>query len=85
MTKERKEVFKEYIRKWDFNMFPLMPIAEAEAEWLIELFDRMDRQKARHHDWYMENQEEKNADSKARYWEWKEKMMKELMNGEIRN
>ena len=57
MTKERKEMFIEYLRKWDFALMPLMPIAEEEAEYLIELFDRMEREAAQKHDYYMKNQD----------------------------
>lgn len=66
-------------------MFPLMPIAQAEAEWLKELFDRMDRQRYLHREYYKENQEELNAISKARYRKRKEEMMKELTNGKSSN
>ena len=57
MTKERLAAFKEYLRKWDFAMMPLMPIAEVEAEYLVELFDRMDKEAEQKHEYYMQNQE----------------------------
>lgn len=30
--KKRAEVLKDYLRKWDWKLFPLMPIAEEDDE-----------------------------------------------------
>lgn len=67
MTRERLETFKDYLRKWDFAVMPLMPIAEEEAEYLIELFNRMEREATQKHDYYMQNQEKFIQCSKESY------------------
>ena len=33
--KKRAEVLKDYLRKWDWKLFPLMPIAEEDAVYLL--------------------------------------------------
>lgn len=67
MTKERKEMFIEYLRKWDFAVMPLMPIAEEEAEYLVDLFERMDREAEQKHEYYMQNQEKFIRSAKESY------------------
>ena len=67
MTRERLEVFKEYVRKWDFGLMPLMPIAEEEAEYLKDLFDKMDREAEQKHEYYMQNQDKFIQQSKESY------------------
>lgn len=57
MTRERLEVFKEYLRKWDFALIPLMPIAEEEAEYLKTLFDRKDREREQKHEYYEQHRD----------------------------
>lgn len=69
--RERAEVFKEYLRKWDFELFPLMPIAEADANYLLEIFDQRDRNRETKHRWYLRNREDHNEAAKNRYHEQK--------------
>lgn len=60
-TRQRREMFKEYVRKWDFDKYPLMPIAEKEAEWLIEIFDRIDNRRKYSSKYYLENLDKKES------------------------
>lgn len=85
MNREQKELFKKEIRRWNFDRYSQMPIARAEAEWIIEIFDSMDRQRELHRKRYQENREELNALSKARYRKKKEEKKKELTDGKSSN
>ena len=67
MTRERLETFKDYLRKWDFAVMPLFPIAEEEAEYLKDLFDKMDREAEQKHRYYMQNQDKFIQQSKESY------------------
>ncbi|WP_034452484.1 hypothetical protein [Butyrivibrio sp. AE2032] len=67
MTNERIEIFKEFLRKWDFALMPLMPIAEAEAEWLLKVLEEKEDTAAKKHEYYLQNREVFLQRSKERY------------------
>ncbi len=67
MTDERIEIFKEYLRKWDFALMPLMPIGEPEAEWLLSLIDEKEKRTEKRHEYYLANRETFISKSKENY------------------
>ena len=67
MTKERLKVFKEYLRKWPWDRYSTMPIAKEEADYLIELFDKKEREAAQKAAWYQGHKEKCIEKGKARY------------------
>ena len=53
-SKERAKVLREYLDKWDFQVFPLMPIAEEDAEYLLHVIEIYEREKNYHRDYQNE-------------------------------
>ena len=43
--KERAKVFLDYLRKWDFQIFNLMPIAEEDAKYILYVLEMYEREK----------------------------------------
>lgn len=58
--KKRAEVLKDYLRKWDFNLFPLMPIAEEDAVYLLRIIDQHDHDRKRRREYAREHRKENN-------------------------
>lgn len=46
VNKERVAALMEYLSKWDFQIFPLMPIAEEDAEYIFSVLEMYEREKA---------------------------------------
>jgi len=44
MGKERAAALLEYLQKWDFQLFPLMPIAEEDAEYILRILEQRERE-----------------------------------------
>lgn len=61
------EIFKDYLRKWDFAMFPLMPIGEPEAEYILGIIEEKEKQSQKRHEYYVENRETFIRKSKENY------------------
>ena len=73
MNREQIEYFKGWVRDWDFELFPTMPIRKIEAEYLVKLFDQMDKEREKKHQWYVENRQDHNNRMKDYYQESKAK------------
>ena len=58
MTRERLEVFREYLEKWPWEQYETMPIAKVEADYLLELFARKDRDAERSAAWYQAHRDQ---------------------------
>lgn len=63
---DREEYFTDYLYQWDFELFPLMPINEKDAEMLRDIFDKRQRDKEYKAQWYQEHKEQKLAASNQR-------------------
>ena len=63
---DREEYFTDYLYQWDFELFPLMPINEKDAEMLRDIFDKRQRDREYRAQWYQENKEKKLAASNQR-------------------
>ena len=46
-NKERVQALMDYLSKWDFQLFPLMPIAEEDAEYILKVLEMYEHEKAR--------------------------------------
>ena len=53
--KKRAEVLKDYLRKWDWKLFPLMPIAEEDAVYLLRIIDMYDKDRKRRREYSREH------------------------------
>ena len=42
IDRERETFLREWLDKWGFDLFPLMPIAEEDAEVLRQVFKQID-------------------------------------------
>ena len=47
INKERAKVLLEYFRKWDFQIFELMPIAEEDAKYILYVLEMYEHEKER--------------------------------------
>ena len=63
---EREEYFRDYLDNWDFELFPLMPINEGDAEMLRDIFAKRQKDREYKAQWYQEHKEEKLAQSNKR-------------------
>ena len=61
--KERAKVFLDYLRKWDFQTFDLMPIAEEDAKYILYVLEMYEREKEHKRDY---NSERKKAEAYIR-------------------
>ena len=52
IDREREESLREWLDKWDFDLFPLMPIAEKDAEVLKQVFEMVDKDRMWKHNYY---------------------------------
>ncbi len=59
--KKRAEVLKDYLRKWDWKLFPLMPIAEEDAVYLLRIIDQHDNDRKRRREYAKEHRREKDG------------------------
>lgn len=69
MTREQLEieVLKDYLRKWDFAMFPLLPVGEPEAEYILRIIEEKENRNRKRHEYYVANRETFISKSKENY------------------
>ena len=67
MTLERIEILKEFLQKWDFELMPLMPIAEPEAKYLLKLLEEKEKKSIKRHEYYVRNRDTYISKAKETY------------------
>ena len=58
VDKKRAEILKDYLRKWDWKLFQLMPIAEEDAVYLLKIIDMYDKDRKRRREYSKEHRKE---------------------------